>query len=192
MKFRKMRIAWSVGCGIACVLLIALWVRSYQIFDRASGRVFGRAAAICISYTGSTTVTFTDISYLSWNWPKLDSGPILPNNWTLADLSGGNVDWGDTDVVWPFRGKMGFGWIQQSLCPFIPNGETGWDPRGMSGRSWAANCTGVMVPHWFGVLIFVNLASLPWLRWRFSLRTLLIATTLVAVALGLAVYATRK
>jgi hypothetical protein len=33
---------------------------------------------------------------------------------------------------------------------------------------------------------------IPWLRWRFSLRNLLIATTLVAVVLGLAVYATRK
>src|SRR6476469_3147947 len=26
---RKLRIAWSVGCAIACVLLIVLWVRSY-------------------------------------------------------------------------------------------------------------------------------------------------------------------
>src|SRR3954465_14849637 len=29
MKFRKLRITWSVTCGIACALLIALWVRSY-------------------------------------------------------------------------------------------------------------------------------------------------------------------
>jgi hypothetical protein len=96
------------------------------------------------------TATFTDTSNLSWTWPKLDSGPILPKNWTLDDLSRRRVDWGDTDVVWPYRGTMGFGWIQQTLCPFIPNGEIGWDPRGMSGRSWAANCTGVMMPHWFG------------------------------------------
>jgi hypothetical protein len=32
------------------------------------------------------------------------------------------------------------------------------------------------------------LAFVPWLRWRFSLRTLQIATTLVAVALGLIVW----
>ena len=31
----------------------------------------------------------------------------------------------------------------------------------------------------------------PWLRWRFSLRTLLIATTLVAVVLGLIVWSVR-
>ena len=29
MRFRKLRIAWSVVWGIACVLLIVLWVRSY-------------------------------------------------------------------------------------------------------------------------------------------------------------------
>ncbi len=30
MKHRKLRIAWSVAWGIAGVLLIALWVRSYH------------------------------------------------------------------------------------------------------------------------------------------------------------------
>src|SRR6478736_9471608 len=33
MRFRKLRIAWSVGCGILCVLLIVLWVRSYRWCD---------------------------------------------------------------------------------------------------------------------------------------------------------------
>jgi hypothetical protein len=42
-------------------------------------------------------------------------------------------------------------------------------------------------PHWFLVLITIAFAVLSWIRWRFSLRTLLLATTLVAVVLGLAV-----
>ena len=49
---------------------------------------------------------------------------------------------------------------------------------------------GFLCPHWFS-LITVAIAALPWIRqlsWRFNLRTLLIATTLVAVVLGLAVY----
>src|ERR1043165_4216803 len=33
MRFRKLRITWSALCGIACVLLIALWVRSYWRVD---------------------------------------------------------------------------------------------------------------------------------------------------------------
>lgn len=33
MKHRKLRIAWSVGGGIVCLLLILLWVRSYWWAD---------------------------------------------------------------------------------------------------------------------------------------------------------------
>src|SRR6476619_5839896 len=33
MRFRKLRIAWSVVWGLACVLLIVLWVRSYWLTD---------------------------------------------------------------------------------------------------------------------------------------------------------------
>ena len=45
MRFRKLRIAWSLACGIACVLLMMLWVRSYWYGDyinqvsSASGRI---------------------------------------------------------------------------------------------------------------------------------------------------------
>jgi hypothetical protein len=42
-------------------------------------------------------------------------------------------------------------------------------------------------PHWLGVVFCVCLSFVPWLPWRFSLRTLLIATTLLAVVLGLIV-----
>ena len=33
MRFRKLRIAWSVVWGLAAVLLIVLWVRSYWWHD---------------------------------------------------------------------------------------------------------------------------------------------------------------
>jgi hypothetical protein len=46
----------------------------------------------------------------------------------------------------------------------------------------------VSMPYWFPVLFSVTLATLLWLPVkRFSLRTLLIATTLVAVGLGIIV-----
>src|SRR3954464_3028735 len=34
MKFRKLRISWSVFWGLACVLLIVLWVRSQTWIDQ--------------------------------------------------------------------------------------------------------------------------------------------------------------
>ena len=47
----------------------------------------------------------------------------------------------------------------------------------------------ISVPHWFLTTIFAIAATAPWIRWskRFSLRTLLLLTTLVAVVLGLVV-----
>jgi hypothetical protein len=52
--------------------------------------------------------------------------------------------------------------------------------------------TRVCIPHWFPLLLTATLATTPWIRWRFGLRTLLATMTLVALALGLAVYAARK
>src|SRR6476660_2540884 len=42
MIFRKLRIAWSVGCAIACVLLIVLWVRSYRSNESLMVNLLGR------------------------------------------------------------------------------------------------------------------------------------------------------
>jgi hypothetical protein len=49
----------------------------------------------------------------------------------------------------------------------------------------------VGIPSWLAVISTAGLAIVPWLICRFSLRTLLIATTLVAVGLGLIVWGTR-
>jgi hypothetical protein len=44
-------------------------------------------------------------------------------------------------------------------------------------------------PHWLPALLLASVAAAPWIHWsrRFSLRTLLITTTLVTVVLGLIV-----
>jgi hypothetical protein len=49
--------------------------------------------------------------------------------------------------------------------------------------------------HYIGIRIYALLTAIsalgtaPWLRWRFTVRTLVIAMTLVALALGLIVFA---
>jgi hypothetical protein len=48
------------------------------------------------------------------------------------------------------------------------------------------------IPFWFLAPLSGAGAVLPWIRWRFSLRILLIATTLIAVVLGPIVYAIRR
>ncbi len=72
----------------------------------------------------------------------------------------------------------------------------GWLTYGAETRifGFGANTKGgsksVRIPHWFLVLLSATLAYVPWLPWwspRFSLRTMLIVTTVVAIVLGLVV-----
>jgi hypothetical protein len=54
---------------------------------------------------------------------------------------------------------------------------------------------GIGFPNWFILLFTAVFAAVPWLPWwskRFSLRTLLITTTLVAVVLGTVVVLSRQ
>jgi hypothetical protein len=108
------------------------------------------------------------------------------------------------------RYTMGESWEGQLFASVLPAGpatEFQFDSYALSdiegpivpehvffvGREGAA--VGVFVPHWFSVSLSATLAVLLWihkLKRRFSLRTLLIATTLVAVVLGLVVYVTRQ
>lgn len=64
----------------------------------------------------------------------------------------------------PYRNALGFGILQQP-----------------GFRVYSA-------PHWFPVVLFLSLAVITWIPWRFSLKTLLIVTTLLATVLGLVVY----
>jgi len=62
--------------------------------------------------------------------------------------------------------------------------DIGYKPRGI----------GTKFPIWLFVAAVVVIAAVPWFPWltRFNLRTLFIATTLVAVVLGLIVYVVRS
>lgn len=50
----------------------------------------------------------------------------------------------------------------------------------------------VMVPWWSVMLLSAAFAAAPWLRFRYSLRTLLIVTMLVATTLGLGIHFWRR
>ena len=56
MRFRKLRIAWLVAWGVACVLLVVLWVRSYWREEDIGGRfvrVAFRVASVRARLVGS-------------------------------------------------------------------------------------------------------------------------------------------
>src|SRR6185295_9642087 len=129
MKFRKLRIAWSVFWGLACVLVIVLWVRSYRWLDSTDMVPSHRIT----SFRGS----------LRWDTPFTFTEP--PN----ADLD--------------LRGSYSVPIDEMMVV--------------MSERR------GISIYFWIPTLAFATITAAPWLRWRFSLRTLLILTTLVAVVL---------
>jgi hypothetical protein len=160
MRFRKLRIAWSVGWGFLCVLIILLCVRSYWVWDSVlipmSQRrplAIGRSPELRSSY--GQLIFYGPFSHVfAYPLVLIPQQPLDPLKYPRAPAF------------------LGFNFRQF----------------GGAGQ-WALS-----IPHWFAVMVLATLAAAPWIRklkWRFSLRTLLIATTLLAMVLGLIVYAAR-
>ncbi len=64
MRYRKLRIVWSVFWGLAAVLLIVLWVRSYWVWDLATARYLDMASAKGIA----TFCVLKPPNHLGWMW----------------------------------------------------------------------------------------------------------------------------
>jgi hypothetical protein len=148
MRFRKLRIAGSIVCGIACALLIALWVRSYWRCDSltriGSNRIYTQLFSDC----GTLCLSRDDKEF----WRDLYVQRVLEKDrWLYGVRAASNH-------------LPMFGW------------------RLLPGEIF------VRLPYWLVLLGCTFIAPVPWLRPRFTLRTLLIATTLVAVVLGLIVW----
>src|SRR5262245_20059826 len=60
MSFRKLRIAWLVGWGIAAVLLIALWVRSYWRMDGLTLAASAKRGLLLSSQFGGLLIQYQD------------------------------------------------------------------------------------------------------------------------------------
>jgi hypothetical protein len=152
MRFRKLRFAWSVACDIACVLLIALWVRSYWWTDAFDLQVATSHPLYLRSAPGCCTLfTGYDIA----------SERHAPGFWQLRH------NYIDPKIRY-------WSWLAFSYDSY-------WDNLYLV----------LVIPHWLLALASAALGAVPWIRWHFSLRTLLIATTLVAVVLGLVVWSIR-
>jgi hypothetical protein len=160
MRFRKLRIAWSVGWGLAAVLLIALWVRGAYYYDFFYHDLANKRGIVVESARGKITAEYIGDPVV------FDSGyGTEPAHIGGLRLTGNLSD--DTHA--------GFRFSTFSIY---------------TGSQNAVVC---VVPLWFLSLLTGIVAATPWINWskRFSLRTLLIATTLVAVVLGLIVYVVR-
>jgi hypothetical protein len=185
MKFRKLRITISVVCAIACVLLIALWVRSNNTFDRLGIILSKERVLVLVSNAGHLSAVV--VSYHpDMGMGGFDYGPLVPPRPEFANTS------------WPGRTFAGFGWISETEYDFVPNypAQAKWQHLNLRERSWTENATGLIIPTWVLVLppfcLGIACAFGCLVPRRISLRTLLIATTLVAVLLGLIIFLSKK
>jgi hypothetical protein len=141
MRFRKLRIAWSVFCLLLSAAVAALAVRSHYWLDRPpSGSVY--------------------------HWALVD-GTFFWNTSVMPIY----IYEGPTAPPYPIV-HYGIDSYPTSMKYFVEDG-------GIRIRLWPVAAA----------LLFLSTAS--WMPARFSLRTLLIATTLVAVVLGLIVWSIR-
>jgi hypothetical protein len=138
MRFRKLRIAWSVGCGVVAVFLIGAWLFSYRY-----------SMAIEINSP-------TELSRVS-----VDFGQIRVVKWKGSFVGG--PEW----RFEPYYQRT----PKQDLASFL-----------LPGFQVRPN---LAIPLWLLMLPFAGMATAPWISWRFSLRTLLVITTLAAILLGL-------
>jgi hypothetical protein len=147
MRFRKLRIAWSVGCIIVVLLLCTLWVRSYKWVEVQHGPFIGSWAIVLTSMPGVLGFEITDTSFKPSRREAAE--------WWTWSLSA-------DDGRPPYRSRVlgYFDYYNQRLD----------------------------VPCWFAVMLMIVASAAPWFPLRFSLRTLLIATTLIAVVLGTIVW----
>ncbi len=162
MRYRKLRIAWSVGWGLAAVLLIVLWVRSYWWHERVIWSLGGNDVVQAGHVLGQVRIS---------KWQT--AAPPLKAELARVRLS--IEQWRTTHRNRADGSSIDF-------------------PRSAIGLGGESTSTHLLLylPYWFlfGMACF-STAS-PWLRLRFSVRTLLIATTLVAVVLGLIVWAAKN
>lgn len=147
MRYRKLRITWTVICRIACLLLIVLWVRSYSWFDLV---ILSPRYGMVSAWGG---IDMTPV--------RIPPSPLLRR---LVSMQGTKANYAPPDYS-----LIGFGYAPTPSSPRI------------------------CIPYWFPVLL-VAIGTLPWLgaSARFSLRSLLIAITAVALILDLAVWAARS
>jgi hypothetical protein len=162
MRFRKLRIAWTVVCGLAGAATIALWIHSYWARDFCYVTI-GKRFVLLQSVGGEVGFSSAPwmVDPIAWSVRSDDAQPLL-SLWE-STWSGSNRPNG-IDLGWKFRWRK---------------------TEAVAGTAYIAT-----LPHWFPLLLLAALAVLPWtgLKWRFGLRAMLVAVTLVALGLGLVAY----
>ena len=186
----SLRIAFSAVCGVLCLLLIALWVRSYSAPLRVLRANAGRTEGIGFeSHCGRLVIGKFKLPGMAPSKSVLNATLARDRNIAIfkqwiaeeqAKLNDPSLK--GKDRVWIAERQDSIATLQQGIAQWRAKVATA-----MAGpQSIRPHAMSVAVSHWLLLLVAATLAALPWTKWhcRFSLRTLLIATTLIGLILG--------
>ena len=208
MKYRKLRIAW----GVVAALLVVLWIASYfrsttLILRLPASRAVQISSAIGRLQLVEFPIPQPPLPSPPRIWTPAEIEAALENDRTYRTLQQQletymKLDAPQTTLYISEKIERRRAEFPEELrakstaTPWLSAAQLGkWAPPSLRtsrpnrlGFSFRSNALGTSceIPHWFLVTV-AGVAGLPLAlrtRWRFSLRTLLIATTLIAVALG--------
>lgn len=164
--FRYLRIAFSAGCGALCLLLVALWMRSYWRCDILENTNNSEVIHL------ESRKGFLIYQVLHPNFKRTFPAPLR-----VAILNDPSLGRFFSSYPYP---------VAESYRFPVANALSGF------GSFRSGSTTIMFAPHWFAVSLLATFAAMPWFRWRFSLRTMLIAMTLIAALLSITAILTRR
>jgi hypothetical protein len=203
-----LRITASTVCLAVCAILLVLWLRSYERLDAVRGHFFSlmtiRAAsrngrlvfsilpAVTAPNWSLNSVTDTQIEKVMQQDPQLQ---VLLQQQVYIQMAMFSDRETSRNVRDTSRGEREFRHVTRQIELYRAQALqdvlakmgfpqiTGYF--GFGFQRLANDCV-VACPHWFSILISGVMAAFFGTRrmWRFSLRTLLFATTVVAFVLG--------
>lgn len=153
-KLYYLRIAFSAVCGIICLLLIGMWIRSYTKLDHLWVPITSTRTLCVMSCRGYASIGFPPVQYFR------DMGHL--NNWQHSSQAAEN-----TTLVSNTRSFFGIHWTSNRP-----------PRRGLQ----------LIIPFWAPAILLgvCGVFLLSKRKPRFSLRLLLIVSTLIALVMGYA------
>jgi hypothetical protein len=154
--YRRLLNIASIVCLVVCVALMGVWVRSYHVWDALHLRL-KQGQDFCISTKTGEFTFYCRALEIDWQ-SGFDSRPVSPEE-------RGRHPWlfSPIDLEPEFLLRVGFA---AEIAPTI---------------------TSAMVPIWSLVLASGFLAAIMRMQWplRFTIRSLVMLTTFIAVVLGM-------
>jgi len=162
---RYLRIAFSATCLIACVLLIALWMRSYSCLDALKAK----PPEPQLSASSANGKLVFERSAAPWR----DWDAVYPWELTSEDVN-------ERTYLSPLKSEPQYSRL--NICFSHIEGMQ----RSLLNQTFQYDYSYLVVPYYYPIALTALVAGIIWIPWslKFSLRTLLIATTLIAGGLG--------